>query len=299
MKYLFLITLAFLVNLDMTAQVYPEIKTTLSISDPLFKQQQKETESWYFNQARARPAPPLSIYQYRTKPSDSLFQLAAIFNLTIDTLATINGFQSVYEFESGSLLIVPSNPGVYLEQNNSSRWIRTLKESLDDQEFQNIVLTVNGVKKEFRYYPGSYLPHSQRIRFVQPLFLPPLESLYVTSPYGYRDHPFTGQWELHKGIDYRANVGTAVRSCSNGKIFAYGELEDYGKYIIIQHRNGYTSLYGHLSRIEVAKGQIVDEGDIIGRSGNTGLSTGPHLHFEIRKNGLPQNPENLLNIGGL
>ncbi len=281
------------------AQNYPEIRHTSVISDPLFKQQQKETESWYFNQARARPAPPLSIYQYRSKPDDSLFQLAAVFNLPIDTLATINGFQSIYEFEPGSLLIIPSNPGVFLDQNSTSRWNRLLAESLKEQEFQSIVLTIDETRKEFRYFPGTYLPDSQRIRFIQPLFLPPLETLYVTSPYGYRDHPFTGQWELHKGTDYRASVGTPVRSCSNGEIFAYGELEDYGKYIIIQHRNGYTSLYGHLNSIDVTKGQIVDEGDVIGRSGNTGLSTGPHLHFEIRKNGLPQNPENLLNTGGL
>ena len=291
--------LLFLAGLPLIAQEYPVIKTTSVLSDPLFKQQQKETESWYFNQARSLPAPPLVLYQYETQSDESLVQLAAVFNLPVDTLATINGFQSMYDFEPGSVILIPSNPGIYINMGLSSRWNQNLsKEFEEKQNYKELRLFIDQKKEDVRYYPGEYLPSSLRLRFVKPLFSPPLETLYITSHYGYRDHPFTGEWELHTGTDYRAPIGTPVRSCSNGKILSYGELEDYGKYIIIQHRNGYTSLYGHLNKIQVTKGQIVDEGEEIGVSGNTGLSTGPHLHFEIRKNGLPRNPEDLLNIGG-
>ena len=290
--------LLFFILLSSLYAEYPLIRETSAFRDPLFRQQQKETESWYYNQARNIPAPPLTIYKYIPHEDDTLIQLAAAFNLTIDSIATLNNFENIHDFTTSQVLIIPSAPGIYFDTDKESNWQKQLADTLEGKDSIEITLTINDKKKSIRYYSGAYLPDQMRLRFVKHLFLPPLDDLYITSPYGYRDHPFTGQWELHVGTDYRAPVGTLVKSCSDGRILSSGELEDYGKFVIIQHRNGYTSIYGHLSRILVHPEQEIQEGEVIGQSGNTGYSTGPHLHFEIRKNGSPQNPENLLTKSG-
>jgi murein DD-endopeptidase MepM/ murein hydrolase activator NlpD len=114
------------------------------------------------------------------------------------------------------------------------------------------------------------------------------------SNYGYRVNPITGGIHFHKGIDLTAPYGKPVYAPGAGTVtFAGNRHNGYGNYIIIDHGiNGITSLYGHLSSINVKKGQKVVRGEMIGKIGNTGLSTAPHLHYEIRINGKPVNPAN-------
>jgi len=273
---------------------YPVILNLSVFKDQLFSQQQKETESWYLNNARGNPSPPLSIYRYQPQDGDSLIVLASAFNLPIDTLATINGLENIRDFMTNKVLLIPSAPGLYLDTQSDSTWMKSLLLSLGETEYQVIFLKINDSIKKIRYYPGLPLPSEQKRRFVLSLFSPPLHHRVITSPYGYRNHPVTGKWGLHTGTDYRSPIGSPVYSCSDGIVLSVGKLEDYGKFIIIKHKNGYTSLYGHLNKIMVIRNQTVVEGTLIAKSGNTGISTGPHLHFEIRKNGSPVDPENLL-----
>jgi murein DD-endopeptidase MepM/ murein hydrolase activator NlpD len=114
------------------------------------------------------------------------------------------------------------------------------------------------------------------------------------SPYGMRSDPFTGQWTMHNGIDLNVPNGRDVFSIGSGIIKETGLLENYGIYIMIIHEGGYISLYGHLSQVLVQQGQRVEQGQIIAKSGNTGHSTGPHLHLEIRKDGQLINPADLI-----
>lgn len=275
---------------------YPQIRETRVYKDPLFKQQQEETESWYFNAAAGKATPPLSLYRYKSRANDSLIMLSATFSLPVDTLATINGFENIADFRAGQELLVPSAPGLYIYDEANSSWMRQLRKRLEasGQTGMPLVLLKNGEKRKVAYYQGMNLPGDLKSRFVLPLFHSPLSKRIITSPFGYRNHPVTGQWGMHVGCDYRAPVGTEVFACADGRILSTGMVEDYGKYVIIKHRNGYTSLYGHLSRILVNKNQTIFEGMKIAESGNTGISTGPHLHFEIRKNGNAIDPENLL-----
>ncbi len=275
---------------------YPQIRETRIYTDSLFRQQQEETESWYFNAANGKPTPPLSLYRYKSRNDDSLILLSATFSLPVDTLATINGFENMADFQAGQELLIPSAPGLYVYNDSDSSWLRHLRESLKDSEVvgMDLVLLRDGVKREVSYYQGMNLPGDLKSRFVLPLFYSPLDSRVITSPFGYRNHPVTGLWGLHAGTDYRASPGTAVFACADGWILSTGMVEDYGKYVIIQHRNGYTSLYGHLSKILVEKNQAIFEGMKIAETGNTGISTGPHLHLEIRHNGNALDPENLL-----
>ncbi|MBR1535477.1 MAG: M23 family metallopeptidase [Treponema sp.] len=119
----------------------------------------------------------------------------------------------------------------------------------------------------------------------------PLSKKIITSEFGYRTSPISGKWKFHAGIDLAAPVGTEVFACKHGLVAASSENHEvYGKYIDIRHDNATVSRYAHLSKIMVKKGERVSTGQTIGLVGTTGMSTGPHLHFEVRENGTPQDP---------
>ncbi|SHE82556.1 murein hydrolase activator EnvC family protein [Caloramator proteoclasticus] len=112
----------------------------------------------------------------------------------------------------------------------------------------------------------------------------------VTSPFGMRMHPVLGYARMHNGMDIAVPTGTPIYSMAKGEVIIAQYMKSYGNVVIIDHGDGLTSTYAHLSKISVSVGQVVEKGQMIGKSGNTGLSSGPHLHFEIRKNGVPVDP---------
>jgi murein DD-endopeptidase MepM/ murein hydrolase activator NlpD len=118
----------------------------------------------------------------------------------------------------------------------------------------------------------------------------PMEFSRVTSGFAMRFHPVLRDWRAHKGVDYAAPIGTPVRSVSEGTVDFAGWQNGYGNVVQVQHANERSTLYAHLSRIEVKKGQRVDQGQQIGAVGMTGWSTGPHLHFEFRVRGQHEDP---------
>ncbi len=117
----------------------------------------------------------------------------------------------------------------------------------------------------------------------------------LTSGYGYRKDPFTSRRVFHNGLDLSVSLGTPVYATAKGKVKKTGQNKISGKYIIISHEQEYESIYCHLSKITIKKGECVLNETLIGYSGNTGRSTGPHLHFEIRKNGKSINPFSIIN----
>lgn len=118
----------------------------------------------------------------------------------------------------------------------------------------------------------------------------PLEFSRVTSGFAMRIHPLTQSWRRHNGIDYGAPQGTPVRSVGDGVVEFAGQQSGYGNVIELRHAGGKTTLYAHLSRIDVRQGQRVEQGQPIGAVGATGWATGPHLHFEFRIDGQHQDP---------
>ena len=128
-------------------------------------------------------------------------------------------------------------------------------------------------------------------------FLPTLAPIvdgWYSSNFGYRVDPFTGTKSFHEGIDFPANVGTPIVAAASGKVVYAGYHAEYGKIIEIDHGNGLVSRYAHASQISVNDGDLVVRGQRLGFVGSTGRSTGPHLHFEVRLNGVPQNPARFL-----
>ena len=113
----------------------------------------------------------------------------------------------------------------------------------------------------------------------------PCGCTYITSVVGYRFHPISGEWKYHSGMDIGCQYGDGVFASDSGTVIIAGVNGGYGNCVMIDHNNGYYTLYGHLSSIGVSVGQAVSQGDYIGAVGSTGVSTGPHLHFEIRNGG--------------
>jgi murein DD-endopeptidase MepM/ murein hydrolase activator NlpD len=119
----------------------------------------------------------------------------------------------------------------------------------------------------------------------------------ITSRFGNRIDPFLGRLALHAGVDFQAETGTDVRATGAGRVITAGYNSGYGNMVEIDHGHGITTRYGHLSRILVSEGETVANGDTIARAGSTGRSTGPHVHYEVRRDGEATDPVHFLNAG--
>jgi murein DD-endopeptidase MepM/ murein hydrolase activator NlpD len=125
----------------------------------------------------------------------------------------------------------------------------------------------------------------------------PAPGRYVTSRFGNRIDPFLGRLALHAGIDFQADTGDPVKATGAGKVIAAGPAAGYGNMVEIDHGQGITTRYGHMSRILVAVGDTIKAGDAVGLAGATGRATGPHVHYEVRRDGNPIDPIHFLNAG--
>ncbi len=119
----------------------------------------------------------------------------------------------------------------------------------------------------------------------------------VTSPFGYRADPFLGRPALHTGVDLLEPYGSDIRATAAGRVAHAGPAGGYGDMVEIDHGFGLSTVYGHMSEISVSEGQEVAAGDVLGRLGSSGRSTGPHLHYEVRVDGEPVDPERFLHAG--
>ncbi|MBZ9980231.1 MULTISPECIES: M23 family metallopeptidase [unclassified Mesorhizobium] len=119
----------------------------------------------------------------------------------------------------------------------------------------------------------------------------------VTSPFGVRTDPILGTAALHSGMDFRAPIGMAAKVTAPGVVIKAGWNGGYGRMVEVDHGNGFATRYGHLSEIDVTVGEKVDAGAVIGKTGSSGRSTGPHLHYEVRRNGEAIDPLRFLTVG--
>ena len=112
----------------------------------------------------------------------------------------------------------------------------------------------------------------------------------LSSNFGYRDHPLEGTERFHYGVDLAADTGTAIACFADGTVTAVGESSSYGKYLIVAHEGGYATLYAHCSAVTVSSGSAVKRGQEIAKVGETGMATGPPLHFELHEGSSYLNP---------
>jgi murein DD-endopeptidase MepM/ murein hydrolase activator NlpD len=149
--------------------------------------------------------------------------------------------------------------------------------------FQAMWFQVPGASKG-----AYYTPNGDSLR--RAYLASPLEFSRVTSGFKMRFHPILQSWRAHLGVDYAAPTGTAVRSVADGEVEFAGVQSGFGNVVFVRHRNNHSTVYAHLSRIGVRKGERVEQGQNLGAVGATGWATGPHLHFEFRVNGAHQDP---------
>ncbi|MDA8404649.1 MAG: M23 family metallopeptidase [Desulfobacteraceae bacterium] len=121
--------------------------------------------------------------------------------------------------------------------------------------------------------------------------LRPVDGGYISSGFGFRQSPFSFKREFHSGVDFAVDKGTPVHATANGVVVSIGNIGGLGKAVIIDHGKGITTRYAHLSSYNVEEGQKIERGEIVGKVGSTGRSTGPHLHYEVRINDKPVNGE--------
>lgn len=270
---------------------YPLITYTIESRDPLYSQQQQDVETWYSGRGTDLP---LTIFRYIPRPSEDLFSVAAAFNLPYDALATLNQWEAPGLLTQGKPLLIPNIPGLFIPSSPEGNWERQLATTERNAEPHIVkVSQKSGDNRDYSFFPGDKFTSEERIKFLGSLFSSPLDDGRITSSFGYRPNPFTGGMSFHPGVDLRASTGTPVKAARDGFVGETGTLEIYGHFVIINHDGGYQSVYAHLDAILVIEGQVVDAGDRIALSGNSGISTGPHLHFEIRRNGKPADPSRL------
>jgi murein DD-endopeptidase MepM/ murein hydrolase activator NlpD len=155
--------------------------------------------------------------------------------------------------------------------------------------FESQLYRINAGRAEIDRYRGTLA--------AIPVRNPTIGEADMTSPFGKRMHPILRRFAIHTGIDLRGDAGDPVRATATGKVTIAGRQGGYGNMVEISHGNGLATRFGHLSEISVKVGQIVRIGEIVGRIGSTGLSTGPHLHYETRINGAAVDPQKFLRAG--
>ncbi|MGL4986690.1 MAG: peptidoglycan DD-metalloendopeptidase family protein [Treponemataceae bacterium] len=245
--------------------------------------------------------PNLYYSVYRVKAGDMIGNLAEQFNITQDCLISTNNIKSTRSIQIGQYLRIPSMTGILYTTKTSSETPITIAEKYDISAekvaFVNkIALTDTFPMGQTLFLPDAELDWVTRQEINGDLFIRPIRNRYhITSNFGWRSNPFTGSRTYHNGIDLACPQGTTVYAALSGRVVAAGWDNVFGNYVIIAHHSGYRTLYGHMSRISIGYGANVGTGTKIGEVGNTGMSTGSHLHFTIFKNGKPLNPRVLWN----
>lgn len=235
-----------------------------------------------------KPKNQLHKVKYRVRPGDTIGSVAKKFNVSVASIAGSSNLRIVDEIHVGQLLYIPSREGFFYKIKRGDRLANVLiRYKVPLKKF----LAANFNKNPDLLEVGEdiFLPGAKPKNIVRGWFIPTMHRI-ITSGYGWRSYP---RRSFHKGLDLKA-MYAPIRAARSGKITFRGWLGGYGKAIIIQHPSGYKTLYAHLSRIYVKQDQVVKRGHVIARSGNTGFSFGPHLHFEVTHNGKTISPHRIL-----
>ncbi len=228
------------------------------------------------------------VVYYPVKHGDTLFDLSRKFGVTISTILDWNGRIDPRSLRVGTVLKIPEPDGILYVVSKGEDIYDVAKKFFTTVD---AIMSANDLVSTY-VYPGQelFIPISavgrafnDSERFIWPVYG------VISSPYGWRIHPIKKVRSFHTGIDIAATEGTPIFAADSGTVEFAGRNGGYGNFILINHGT-YSTAYGHLSKIDVYTGQKVKKGQIIGRVGSTGISTGPHLHFEVRIGGRHTNP---------
>lgn len=266
----------------------------LSSYDDVFKQYGADVEENY-KRAAAGKIKSLQFYTYTPTADDTLFTVAAACSIPYETIATVNGIENIGGMTEGKTIILPTDAGLFVPETPESS-IEILIEKKYFPVMENLTkewYSIDG--RRFYFLHGERFGSTERAYFLDADFKMPLDASWLSSAYGMRMSPLSGEMRFHRGIDLAAAEGALVYSCKSGSVIRCTKGDPiYGNYVVLKHDKGMTSIYAHLSDVFVREGDIVTGRARIGRVGKTGAATGPHLHFEIRINGVSTDPRGLL-----
>ncbi|MCL2442769.1 MAG: M23 family metallopeptidase [Treponema sp.] len=228
---------------------------------------------------------------------DVIGSLAVRYGLNQDTIISVNKISASRSIQAGRVLRIPNQDGIFHNVKNGetlSSLAARYKVEIEDLQIVNELFSDFVVTGTDLFIPGARLDREVLQYINGDLFIWPVYGT-ITSNYGWRTDPFNrSRRHFHNGIDIRASTGTPVRATMAGRVHSVGFDRILGNYVIINHNAGYRTLYAHLSVIRVRTGAYVAAGGRIGDVGNTGQSTGPHLHFTVFRNGVTVNPRTIL-----
>ncbi|MCR5189411.1 MAG: M23 family metallopeptidase [Treponema sp.] len=246
--------------------------------------------------------PEYMFFVYKNTENFTFQGLAARCCISQETLATLNQIENAQDKIRGKTFILPTVNGLFIPMEKTINSIEVLlQENYSTQTLTKNSICYNIDGRDYLFLQSKRLTPTERAYFLDSALRLPIDkgSFYVSSEFGLRKNPFSGNMKNHNGIDLAAPEGTPVYAIKDGAVYITIENDpEFGNYIILTHDTGkMTSVYAHLSEILVDRYQSVRKGDIIGYVGQTGMATGPHLHFEIRKGGKAEDPRLKLNLG--
>ena len=267
-----------------------EIDSTATGDDSL------EAAHALFSQENTTEDLDLCYYTYRVKKGDMIGYIADNFGITQDTIISVNNIHQSRLLQIGQYLKIPSMPGIIYTVRKNGETIDTIATKYEVSaekcaKANNLETNVKLNAGQTVFVPDAELDWVTRQEINGDLFHKPIHNrYYVSSYYGWRSSPFSGKRSYHSGIDMACPMGTPIYAALGGVVSSVGFNNVYGNYVIVTHHSGYKTLYGHMSATLVTKGKYVDTNTRIGKVGSTGMSTGPHLHFTVYKNGKTTNP---------
>lgn len=246
---------------------------------------------------------PLLLTEYVVKDGDSLWTIANKFDLDLDTIIGSNRISNINHLKLGTVLRIPNQDGIFIKVAKND----TVAKLADKHgSYKQAVYVANMMSDETQLKIGSeiFLPGAKVAAVIASAGRTSARTTVTTSSrkfrwpvmgkissvFGWRRSPFGRRRVFHSGLDIRAPRGRGIVAAGDGRVVHSGWMGGYGRTIVISHPGGMSTLYGHCSSLLVRNGATVRSGQQIARVGSTGRSTGNHLHFEVRKNGTPQNP---------
>jgi LysM repeat protein len=234
----------------------------------------------------------LSLVSHRILSGETISGIAVKAGLNLDTVVSLNHIQDVRKVPVGAQLKLPNQNGLlYTVQRGDSLSAIARAYSVT----AGAIADVNSLESatihpgQELFIPGVRMQQFELKKILGELFIQPAAGR-LTSPFGMRADPFTGVRRSHNGIDIAGPSGTPIYAAMAGKVAKVGVHPTYGRYIILSHTGGFQTWYAHLQKPLVEQGKTAAQGQLIGEMGNTGYSTGPHLHFSVFKDGSPVDP---------
>ena len=239
---------------------------------------------------------PWQFELYTVNKGDTIWHIARNTGISIDTILSANRIIAAQNIHPGQKIRIPQANGVYYQIRKGDSY-SSLARRYNIRE-EDIRTANNSLKflriNETVFLPDAKLPLQERMTAFGVYFEKPAEGT-ISSRYGLRLHPILKRRLFHSGLDIAGREGDKIKSIQDGQVFLIQRnLTGYGNYIGIKHSSGFSSYYAHLKDISIQENVKLKKGDVIGTLGSTGLSTGPHLHLEIRQFGKFVNPLNFI-----